>query len=507
MPPEKGASKGTKENAESWRVKQRRLRNRLSQKAVRERKAARIQQLEQQLATVTKEDDSARVNELLDTNTRLRHALLDTRKRLTSLSATATQLGQRIKDELDQREHDSDDVTNNQIDLLDNQANHFWIANPQTSSQSSPASSNDSIPINVDPERFDDANLELINPCASVDSEVPFATSMSGHSDKITLSMDAMGYGSRNNKATSALFLGPFLGPKLRVYSGSTFSDHLDHIHSLLRLGGALEGGSRSAIRPFSFSSLEDLESLMLCSMPPQLVKSMFAAFIQHGWPSMKYWFDATQSGLLGARVLWWQTSSSHEAATQIPPGNAPTLIQLSQPKYPCILDWVPHPGLRDLLILNYRSYDVDQVICDMTNAFVVEVEESKPVIDQAHPALHLPSVSTGYSYNLMELVEQSLDFGPMENQNPQELTVMRLLQSTKSSECSSVRHPIHRFKLDPRFFDKYPALYDADAESKYRPKNPPFVSRSQLPLPFTRDSVKEYMNAILHAKRTMVAA
>jgi uncharacterized coiled-coil DUF342 family protein len=70
----------------------------LSQKAVRERKAARIQELEQQLATVTtKGDDSARVTKLLHKNARLRHELLDTRKKLASLSATATQLGERIK--------------------------------------------------------------------------------------------------------------------------------------------------------------------------------------------------------------------------------------------------------------------------------------------------------------------------------------------------------------------------------------------------------------------------
>lgn len=79
----------------------RRLRNRLSQKAVRERKAARIQQLEQQLATVTKGDDSARVTELMNTNSRLRHALLDTRKKLASLSATATLLAEQIKVALD----------------------------------------------------------------------------------------------------------------------------------------------------------------------------------------------------------------------------------------------------------------------------------------------------------------------------------------------------------------------------------------------------------------------
>lgn len=77
------------------------MRNRLSQKAVRERRAARIQQLEQQLAAVTKGEDSVRVTELLNTNSKLRHALLDTRKKLASLSATATQLGDRIKLVLD----------------------------------------------------------------------------------------------------------------------------------------------------------------------------------------------------------------------------------------------------------------------------------------------------------------------------------------------------------------------------------------------------------------------
>lgn len=74
----------------------------MSQKAVRERRAARIQQLEQQLAAVTKGDDNDRVNELLNANCRLRRELLDTRKKLASLSATATQLGERIRIVLDE---------------------------------------------------------------------------------------------------------------------------------------------------------------------------------------------------------------------------------------------------------------------------------------------------------------------------------------------------------------------------------------------------------------------
>ncbi|KAF2795963.1 hypothetical protein K505DRAFT_335587 [Melanomma pulvis-pyrius CBS 109.77] len=506
MSAQKGGSKDSAEPPASWRANQRRLRNRLAQKAVRERKAARVQQLEQQLATVIETDDSTRVNQLLKSNSRLRLALLDTRKRLGSLSATATQLAQQIKEELDQRDEvlgGSEDVPS-QMDVFDNPPHHPWRANLQPYSQSPPTSSNELISENLGPETFENPGLELINSCASVDAEGSYITPVPGHSDKIPVAMNSISNSNRHNQELPDLFPGPHLGPKLRIYSGSTFSNHLDHIHGLLRLGGALECGSRSAMQRSNSSSLQDLEPLMPCSMP-HVVEGMLTAFLHHGWPSMKYWFDATQSGPLGARVLWWQTSHSHEAATQIPPGNTPTLIQLSQPKYPCILDWVPHPGLRDRLILNYQSYNVDQVICDMTNAFVVEVEERSPINDQSHSQLDLPRISTGCScsYNLMELVEQTLYFGPLENHSPQELTVMKLLRSTASSKFSA--YPIHSFKLDPRFFDKYPALYDANAESKCRPRNAPIIQKSQLPLPFTTDSVREYMNAVLHAKRTMV--
>ncbi|KAF1816929.1 hypothetical protein P152DRAFT_453537 [Eremomyces bilateralis CBS 781.70] len=473
---------------EKRREDQRRLRNRLSQKAVRERKAARIHQLEQELATVTKGNDSARVTELLNTNSRLRHALLDTRKKLASLSATATQLGEQIKvvlDDRDEVEQDCEDVAN-QMDscVFDDQAYHLWRNSPQTCTQSPQTSSTESISMNQEREHFNGTELKLINPSTNVGAEATDRNPIPGQSDKMLVSMDTMFNGSKHTEAMPDLFLGPHLGPKLHVYSGSTLSQHLGHIHGLLRLGGALEG----------------------VSSMPQVVDSMWSAFLEHGWPSLKYWFDVTQSTPLATRVLWWQTSNSHEAATQIPPGNTPTLVQLSRPKYPCILDWVPHPGLRDLLILNYEFYDVDQVICDMTNAFVVEIEDHRTIFDESHPGLSLP-IGKGYGYNLMELVERTLVFGPMDSQSQQELTVMRLLQSMASSKNASIEHPIHRFKLDPRFFDQYPALYDANAESKYRPKNLPFVQKSQLPLPFTTETVKEYMNVALHAKSTLVAA
>jgi hypothetical protein len=392
------------------------------------------------------------------------------------------------------------------MDLFDDQAYQLWRNNPETCTQSPPTSSTESISISREPDHFHAAELELIDPSTEADVEATFTNPIRSQSDKVLASMNEMFNSSTHDQAMTNLVPGPHLGPKLHIYTGSTFSQHLDHIHGLLRLGGALQSDSRSATQHFIFQLSDDPEPLMLCSMP-QVVEGMLSAFLEYAWPSLKYWFDVTQSRPLAHRVLWWQTSNSHEAATQVPPGNAPTLVQLSRPKYPCILDWVPHPGLRDLLILNYNSYDVDQVVCDMTNSFVVEIEDNRPIFDESHPAFALPTIGKGYSFSLMELVERTLVFGPMDSQSQQELTVMRLLRSMESSKYASLEHPIHRFKLDPRFFDKYPALYDANAESKYRPKNAPFIHKSQLPLPFTTETVREYMDAALQAKSTLVGA
>jgi hypothetical protein len=70
----------------------RRARNRLAQRAIRERKNAHIQHLEQQLALAQKGETDARVQALLDENEKLRKAFLTVRKKLLSLSTTSTLL-------------------------------------------------------------------------------------------------------------------------------------------------------------------------------------------------------------------------------------------------------------------------------------------------------------------------------------------------------------------------------------------------------------------------------
>lgn len=248
---------------------------------------------------------------------------------------------------------------------------------------------------------------------------------------------------------------------------------------------------------------------MLIIDRIPRIVDYMTNAFLEHGWPSLKYWMEATQSTALAAQVIWWQTSITREAATTLPTGNAPTAIQLArhtpqkQPLYPCILDWVPHPGMRENLILNHESYDIDQVVCDMTNAFVVEVEDNTPVFDDT--GVPIPVVGKGCGYNLMELVQWTSIFGPLDNHSHEALTVMGMLRNMTASQRASI-NSIHRFKIDPRFFQKYPSLYDPEAVSRYWPKEPPHVHMSELPPPFTAESAKSYETAALHAQQAIAA-
>ncbi len=70
----------------------RRLRNRLSQKAIRERRTAYIEQLEQKVAFFTKRSQENSLDELWEQNAKLRDALHVFRKKLLSVSTTVTSL-------------------------------------------------------------------------------------------------------------------------------------------------------------------------------------------------------------------------------------------------------------------------------------------------------------------------------------------------------------------------------------------------------------------------------
>ena len=215
----------------------------------------------------------------------------------------------------------------------------------------------------------------------------------------------------------------------------------------------------------------------------------MAHAFVQQCWPIMSYWFAVTTSYALVRSVLWWQTTRSAEAFSAVPDINTPTLLQMS-PSYPSIIDWIPHAGIRELIIPNYDSYDVDQVICDMTDAYVVEGEDPS-------------DWSSGDSFNLMDMVQRSLHSGVElgrsgdKSSNP----TLRITSLLTKAATNLGREPgtnqIHRFKVDPSFFVKYPGLYDPNAVAKNTVPRTFGASRMQGPLPLSIQSIRHYVDLL----------
>lgn len=148
---------------------------------------------------------------------------------------------------VDALEQGSDDTTDH-TDMCDDVANYLCVNNSQTSNKppSSSYADSESIVRVVLPHH--DADMELTSQITTADVSAPSLNFIPSQPSGESISTDGM-FGCDKTSAPSPQFLiGPCVGPKLHVYSVSTFSQHLDHMQGLLRLGGALDGGSRSVI-------------------------------------------------------------------------------------------------------------------------------------------------------------------------------------------------------------------------------------------------------------------
>ena len=248
--------------------------------------------------------------------------------------------------------------------------------------------------------------------------------------------------------------------------SVSNFSDHLDYIFKLLGLSGISE----------HFSSA------------PLLIHSLLHCFIQQCWPVMDHWFQITDSCAVMKTVMWWQTTKSPQSFIDMLDGYSPTPVQLVL-SYPCIIDWIPHPTIRNVMVTNYEMYDVDQVICDMTDAYVVENQHS---VENTKPE----------SCNVMEMVQRY----PPSAEDARITQLYANLDTSRFHPRSQFlqTHHIQGFKIDPSFFVKYPGLYDATAIAKTSCSSIRIHERVEVkhrPLPFTAASASKYLDMVTQAK------
>jgi hypothetical protein len=167
-----------------------------------------------------------------------------------------------------------------------------------------------------------------------------------------------------------------------------------------------------------------------------------------------------------------------------IAPIYQPTLLQMMTPSYPKVIDWIPHAALRDRLIGSYLAYDLDTMICHLTEAYVRE-----PGVGE----------SSANSFNVMDFVLNSLDSTAAHG------GILYAYPSTASTTCSHSTPPndsqMHRFKIDPSFVVRYPRLYHPSAVAKQPIARPVGVPKLAPPSPLTPATMQVYLNLLLQNK------
>lgn len=217
-------------------------------------------------------------------------------------------------------------------------------------------------------------------------------------------------------------------------------------------------------------------------------------AFFRLAWPFMDYWITSTRSCKMIAPILWWQATRSEDARSAIVPIYRPTLTQMTTVGYPKIIDWVPHAALRDSLISQYANYDLDTMICDLTEAYIMEedsADSASNVMDMVLGSLAVVDPLCGHSMTTATAFNQQQLFDFPATVSP--------TACTHSSPSGASR--LHQFKIDPAFFAKYPHLYHPSAAGRRPVSRPVSFPRLCPPAPLTSHLMQAYLNLLLQNK------
>jgi hypothetical protein len=205
-------------------------------------------------------------------------------------------------------------------------------------------------------------------------------------------------------------------------------------------------------------------------------------------------WFAITNAYETVKSICWWRLTKTSQALDAIHKSYKPTAIQQTL-QYPSIIDWIPYPEIRDRLILNFEAYDIDQIICDMAEAYIV---------DRVGPSGHAPQPC-----NLLDLVQYSIQasLDPYTCHPSGASSISRDAWSKRpvvdraiTIFSSQLPRPfrIPGFKIHSSFFGRYPTLYDPSAVAENAMNIPASTIRLQRALPLSQKATDNYMKVLI---------
>ncbi|TGO48233.1 hypothetical protein BCON_0246g00010 [Botryotinia convoluta] len=500
----------------------RKLRNRLSQKAFRARQSLYIKDLEKKLEWASKpeSDQNAKLEE---TNSILRGQLLDCHKKLESFQVTLKALADSVayalgieKTPLDieptaHTNDDSDDAEPDGPPAQDEGKNEQnrqsgWTPDNEPSLSSNFYDFSDIPATNVPPQNVQTLRLSP-KPRASqsnlhdkgniengtlVTSNLPRLASndLPHFSTRGIYNPIHLTISSSYEQMMGTVQYNSYLGndslitqdqPLQINHTNSAFSDHITVFENVLR-----QKLSKSTALIRSNESILNSAYIML------------STFICASWPAMTTWHCATKAHVPVTKVITYHVNPTAATYADLVTNGAwlPTKIQMSIP-HPAIIDWIPFPSLRDKLILCHSANPcLDQIVCEIGNSYVVESDVSKLVMGTSAATGNIGvwdlvrSMSGGTKESAFssednvswdEICRASFELNKqMREGNVLQGIAMEPLATLPAPNVAALfnskqlalstfvalgmNQGVAQYKLDSAFFERHPELYDGSA-------------------------------------------
>ncbi|KIW19414.1 hypothetical protein PV08_03709 [Exophiala spinifera] len=490
----------------------RKVRNRLSQKAFRARQAMRIKELEQRLENLP-ESESERVSKLEEQNTLLRQRLFDNHKKMESLQVSLKALI---------------DSTAKYLDLMEaSPAKDIPLPMPQEGSGSHDAP----YPLVGMPSPAAAAHIGCEN---MFDFDTTFPPSQVIDTDWLDIPSYAYGNSIQSQKESNTLTGMPpnekspvlLANGKCAPSNETNLGDPVSQLplsFTLRRFGPtsyavASQTGpilfngpqgqlhSTSSMLSNHISSMEYFLKLNMSTChPPQLddhltaaVSLIFSTFVTMSWQTMTAWHAYLKVQPDLTSLMEWRVNPSPQSLCKVPPYYRPTKLQLSV-SYPAVIDWMPWPSIRDALI-TYHSANprLDDLIFEIASSYVMEIDLSKLVsgfsstpgyvsvwdlVQAMSPETTCPNLPSAtrfsrWACSAQDAIATDKSFSDPYNEHINEGTQHKsslpasntsvLFQSKtlalQAFKLLGMDNGPHRFRLGPDFFEKYPELYDPNA-------------------------------------------
>ncbi|RSL50864.1 hypothetical protein CEP54_011705 [Fusarium duplospermum] len=230
-------------------------------------------------------------------------------------------------------------------------------------------------------------------------------------------------------------------------------------------------------------------------------VTVMLSLFHSLNRPAALAWYTATKFQDNVADLLLWQMDRSRIVYSRLHACYRPSALQLLE-DYPSVIDWCPFPTIRDKLILLHSANPcLDQIICDIATAYVVQVDPGRLVLGHS-----------GQGYIRVWDLVCALETDGVDDSNPCDLTDPQLpfflpapsVECLFEAQCAreafkvlGLDDGVPRFKIDPSFFIQYPELYDpgADIIAAGVPIAPKTQTTIPLPTLSRQETVGIYQN------------